>query len=56
MSTEPTPRRRPLVSDGADTPADVARQIQPHEPPHDPLAAALPDWDLVPATDFLRRR
>lgn len=40
-------------------PADPAPLATPPAAPAeavDPLAAVLPDWDLVPATKFLRRR
>lgn len=56
MSIELSPPRRPLLSELGDAPVSTTTPIQLHEPPDDPLAAALPEWDLVPATEFLRRR
>jgi len=56
MSSELSPPRRPLLSEMGNAPVSTATPIQPHEPLEDPLAAALPEWDLVPATEFLRRR
>lgn len=53
MSSTPPPARRPLLPEtaGGEAPAPARPEARP-----DPLAGALPGWDLLPATGFLRRR
>lgn len=43
--------RRPLL-----TGATLPRSTEGDGRPIDPLARAMPEWDLVPSTQFLRRR
>ena len=54
MPARPPIGRRMLRSE-PDGVAGSDAAVRP-QPPRDPLAVALPDWDLLPATQFLRRR
>ncbi|WP_406240230.1 hypothetical protein ACF3NX_15345 (plasmid) [Acetobacter orientalis] len=47
------PSNQPATSPRIST---VSQPQQQAEPEIDPLVSALPEWDLLPATQFLRRR
>lgn len=49
----PVTGRRTPISERAGV---VVEETATREHPADPLAGALPEWDLLPGTQFLRRR